>query len=335
MQIGSLPLDNPTVLAPLAGITNLPFRLLARRAGCALVCSEMVSAAGLVHGSAKTAQLLASVAAEKPVSMQLFGSDPDITAEAAARVEAAGADVLDINFGCAVKKIVKSGAGVALMREPQKAAALLGAVRKAVRIPLTIKIRTGWDPSGAQALQLAGIAESCGVDAIAVHPRTAGQAFRGCPDWSVIAAVKAAVAIPVIGNGDVTSAAEALAMRQTTGCDAVMIGRAAIGAPWLFSQVRAALQGQAPPPVDLTVRFAALREYLRASVRFFGERHACCMMRSRLGWFSRGLPHSSAFRESIKQLANEAQALEKLAAYEALLRRRAAERPPPPIETAP
>lgn len=335
MQIGTLPLDNPTVLAPLAGITNLPFRLLARRAGCALVCSEMVSAAGLVRGSAKTAQLLASVAAEKPVSMQLFGSDPDITAEAAARVEAAGADVLDINFGCAVKKIVKSGAGVALMREPQKAAALLGAVRKAVRIPLTIKIRTGWDPSGAQALQLAGIAESCGVDAIAVHPRTAGQAFRGCPDWSVIAAVKAAVAIPVIGNGDVTSAAEALAMRRETGCDAVMIGRAAIGAPWLFSQVRAALQGQPPPPVDLTVRFDALRAYLRASVRFFGERHACYMMRSRLGWFSRGLPHSSAFRESIKQLASEAQALEKLAAYEALLRRRAAERPPPPTGTAP
>jgi nifR3 family TIM-barrel protein len=327
MRIGSLTLENPTVLAPLAGITNLPFRLLARTAGCALVCSEMVSANGLVHGSAKTARMLATVADEKPVSMQLFGSDPQITAEAAARVEAAGADVLDINFGCAVKKIVKSGAGVALMREPQKAAALLGAVRQAVRIPLTVKIRTGWEASGAQALQIARIAEDCGVDAIAVHPRTAAQAFRGCADWPVIAAVKSAVAIPVIGNGDITCAADALAMRRKTGCDAVMIGRAAIGAPWLFGQVRAALEGQAPPPVDLALRFDALRAYLRASVRFFGERHACRMMRSRLGWFSRGLPHSSAFRESIKELASEAQALEKLAAYEALLRHREAEGP--------
>jgi nifR3 family TIM-barrel protein len=287
----------------------------------------MVSANVLVHGSAKTARMLASVADEKPVSMQLFGSDPQITAEAAARVEAAGADVLDINFGCAVKKIVKSGAGVAMMREPQKAAALLGAVRRAVRIPLTIKIRTGWEASGAQALQIARIAEDRGVDAIAVHPRTADQAFHGCANWPVIAAVKSAVAIPVIGNGDITCAADALAMRQKTACDAVMIGRAAIGAPWLFGQVRAALGGQTPPPVDLTVRFDALRAYLRASVRFFGERHACRMMRSRLGWFSRGLPHSSAFRESIKELASEAQALEKLAAYEALLRRREAEGP--------
>lgn len=334
MQIGSLTLENQTVLAPLAGITNLPFRLLARAAGCALVCSEMVSANGLVHGSTKTAQLLASVPEEKPVSMQLFGSDPDITAAAAVQVQAAGADVLDINFGCAVKKIVKTGSGVALMREPQKAEALLKAVRNAVSIPLSIKIRTGWDATGRQALQIAEIAENCGVDAIAVHPRTAGQAFRGCPDWSVIAAVKRAVAIPVIGNGDVTCPADALAMRRKTGCDGIMIGRAAIGAPWIFSQVTAALKGETPPPVDLTVRFEALRAYLRASVRFFGEKHACYMMRSRLGWFSRGLPHSSHFREGIKQLSSKAEALEKLAAYEALLRRREAERQQPPADAA-
>jgi len=212
MKIGTVTLDNNVILAPLAGITNLPFRLMAKQAGCGLVCSEMVSSHGLVYKSGKTEQMLDSAAEEKPLSVQIFGARPDIMAEAAAMVEAMGADILDINFGCAVRKVVKTGSGVALMNTPEIAQALLKAVRKTIRIPLTIKIRSGWDASGEQALHIARIAEDCGVDAVAVHPRTARQLFSGRADWSIIAAVKEKVAIPVIGNGDIFSAGDAVNM---------------------------------------------------------------------------------------------------------------------------
>jgi nifR3 family TIM-barrel protein len=190
MHIGSVTLTNNIVFAPLAGISNLPLRLLAKEAGCGLVCSEMVSANGLVYGSDKTAQLMHTAPEEYPLSVQLFGADPEITAEAARQAEAAGAAIVDINFGCAVKKIVKTGSGVALMRTPKRAEAVLKAVRRAITVPLTIKIRSGWEASGRQALAIARMAEDCGVDALTVHPRSAGQGFRGHSDWSVIAAVK-------------------------------------------------------------------------------------------------------------------------------------------------
>ena len=231
MQIGSVRLKNKAILAPLAGITNLPFRLMAKEAGCALVCSEMVSANGLVHKSIKTEQLLDSLPKEKPLSVQIFGFDPEIMAEAARVVESSGADIIDINFGCSVKKIVKNGSGVALMKMPKTAAALIKSVRNAVRIPLTIKLRTGWNPTGNQAFEISEIAEACGVDAIAIHPRTATQGFSGRADWSIIAALKRRVGIPVIGNGDIFSAQDALKMLEETRCDAVMIGRAAFFAP--------------------------------------------------------------------------------------------------------
>ncbi len=316
MHIGSVTLDNPTVMAPLAGITNLPHRLLAREAGCGLVVTEMVSANGLVHKAEKTRALLAGVADERPVAVQIFGSHPAIMAEAAEMAAAAGADILDINFGCAVKKILKSGSGAALMRVPETARAVLTAVRRRIGIPLTIKLRSGWDATGAQAVEIARIAEDCGVDAIAVHPRTAVQGFRGAADWSVIGAVKEAVAVPVIGNGDITQPADAVAMRRFTGCDAVMIGRAAIGAPWLFSQINAMVRGAAAPEaVTLDQRMAIMIQYLKASTAYLGEETACRMMRSRLGWFVKGMPRSSAFRTSIRQIETEAEALERIAAY--------------------
>ena len=246
MQIGNLTLDNNVILAPLAGITNLPFRLLAKASGCGLVCSEMISANGLVYQSGKTEQMLNSAPEEKPLSVQIFGSDPGIMAEAAAIVESKGADIVDINFGCSVRKVIKTGSGAALMKTPDQAKALLAAVRKSIRIPLTIKIRSGWDASGREALNIAGIAQDCGVDAIAVHPRTAGQLFRGRADWSIIAAVKKSVGIPVIGNGDIVSARNALKMLEETGCDAVMIGRKAIGDPAIFSRVLARMNGEEP-----------------------------------------------------------------------------------------
>ncbi|MDX1707097.1 MAG: tRNA dihydrouridine synthase DusB [Desulfobacterales bacterium] len=319
MQIGSLKLENQTVLAPLAGITNLPFRLLAKEAGCALVCSEMVSAHGLVNESYRTQQLLDSQPQEKPLSVQIFGSQPDVMAEAARLVEASGADILDINFGCAVRKIIKTGSGVALMRTPDTAAAVMREVRKAVSIPLTVKLRSGWDPTGNQAFEIAKIAESCGVDAIAIHPRTANQGFSGRADWTVIKELKKRVAVPVIGNGDICSADDAIAMLAQTGCDAIMIGRMAIGNPWIFSHVRARLLGEAEPQVGLEQQFELMRRYLQASVKYFGEEIACRMMRSRLCWFAKGLRNSSQFRKSINHISTQAEALQRIEAYQVSL----------------
>lgn len=320
MKIGSLSIDNNTVLAPVAGITNLPFRLMVKRAGCGLVCSEMISSNGIIFGSRKTLQMLDSCPEEKPVSFQIFGSEPSVMADAAVIAESRGADIIDINFGCSVKKVVKTGAGVALMKDKRRAGDVLKAVRNAVKIPLTIKIRTGWEKSGGDALAIAEIAESCGVDAIAVHPRTAGQGFRGTADWSVISMVKERVSIPVMGNGDIVEAKDALEMLKQTGCDAVMIGRAAIGNPWIFSQVTSLLSGKPSPPVDIEQRFCAMKEYLEANVKYFGEKQACYMMRSRLGWFVKGLPSSAGFRESIKKIVSENEAKEMISSYFDFLR---------------
>ncbi len=331
MNIGSIILNSPTVLAPLAGITNLPFRLIARAAGCGLVCSEMISANGLIHNSRKTFKMLESDAREKPLSIQLFGAKPDIMAEAAAMVEATGADILDINFGCSVKKVIKTGAGAALMATPDIAEALLKAVRNAIKIPLTIKIRSGWDASGKAALKMAAIAENCGVNAIAVHPRTALQAFRGHSDWPLIAAVKQSVSIPVIGNGDINTPQDALQMFQETGCDAVMIGRAAIGNPLVFQQINALLAGEEPPVVDIRRQFSMMRHYLESTIRYFGEQHGCRMMRSRLNWFVKGLPRCSRFREAITHIRTESEARALIEDYRnALLQPDSAPLPPAP-----
>lgn len=321
MQIGSLTLANNTILAPLAGITNLPFRLLAKEAGCGMVCSEMISSHGLVYKSEKTFKMLDSTPEEKPVSIQLFGARPDIMAQAATIVEASGADVVDINFGCSVRKIIKTGSGAALMRTPDLAEDLLKAVRRAIRIPLTIKIRSGWDASGDQAIHISKIAENCGVDAVTVHPRAAGQLFGGRADWSIIAAVKTSVSIPVIGNGDIMSAADAVRMLDETGCDGVMIGRKAISNPYIFSSVVARINGKENIEDDIASRFDIMLRYLKASVKYIGEEHACRMMRSRLGWFTKGMHKSSQFREAIKHLTSEKEGIELIHAYRDELRK--------------
>ena len=319
MKIGSVVLDNITILAPLAGITNLPFRLLAKASGCGLVCSEMISANGLVHRSSKTHELLESRIEEKPLSVQIFGSDPYVMAEAAAIVEASGADLLDINLGCAVKKVLKTGAGAALMKTPKKAEKIFLAVRKAISIPFTVKMRAGWDKSGNEAFAIAKVAEAGGVDGIAVHPRLATQGFGGKADWSLITAIKNSVSIPVIGNGDIVTPEDVLNMKKKTGCDAVMIGRAAIGNPWLFSQVASLMNGKESVPPDLSERFDAMTKYLNISIECFGEKRACRMMRSHLGWFVKGLRYSSRFRESIKELSTEREALSLIGEFKSFL----------------
>jgi tRNA-dihydrouridine synthase B len=315
LHIGNVKLDNITVLAPLAGITNLPMRLIAKEVGCGLVCSEMVSSNGLVHQSQKTEKLLESVPAEKPLSVQIFGADPGIMVAAAKIVESSGADILDINFGCSVRKILKSGSGAALMRKPDLAEAVIKSVRAAIKIPLTIKIRTGWEKNGDDARIIAKIAEDEGVDAIAVHPRLASQGFKGRADWQVISEIKRAASIPVIGNGDIVTARDAIQMLTETGCDAVMVGRAAIGNPWIFRQINTLLKGEDFHETDLPSRFHMMTRYLGASVVYFGEEHACYMMRSRLAWFVKGLPHARHFRESIKHISTEKEALELIKKY--------------------
>ncbi|MEE4113981.1 MAG: tRNA dihydrouridine synthase DusB [Desulfobacteraceae bacterium] len=299
----------------MAGITNLPLRLLAKRAGCGLVCSEMVSANGLVYGSGKTVQLLTSTPEEKPLSVQIFGSDPPIMAEAARIVQDSGADVVDINFGCSVKKILKCNSGSALMKDPPLARRILESVRKAVTIPLTIKIRTGWEPSGKQAMEIARLAEDCGADAIAVHPRTATQGFRGEADWSIIAAVKQALTVPVIGNGDVTTPADALRMLDETGCDGVMVGRAAIGNPRIFGEMIAAALGQPATVPNDAQRIDMMMGYLQDSVRYLGETTACRMMRSRLCWFVKGMRDAGKFRNAIRFIASEKEATDLIRQY--------------------
>jgi len=315
LQIGNVKLENITILAPLAGITNLPMRLIAKEVGCGLVCSEMISSNGLVHRSAKTEKLLESVPEEKPLSVQIFGSDPDIMAAAAKAVESSGADILDINFGCSVRKILKSGSGAALMRQSDLAEAVIRSVRAAVKIPLTIKIRTGWEKSGNDARSIAKIAEKEGVDAIAIHPRLASQGFKGRADWQVISDIKRVVSIPVIGNGDIVTAQDAIRMKTETGCDAVMVGRAAIGNPWIFRQINALLKGEDFRETDTSSRFRMMTRYLGTSVIYFGEEHACYMMRSRLAWFVKGMPHARHFRESIKHISTEKEARELIDIY--------------------
>jgi tRNA-dihydrouridine synthase B len=315
MKIGSLILENPLILAPMAGITQLPFRRLAKEAGCALVVTEMVSANGLVHGGRKTLELLKSHPTERPLSVQIFGADPAVMQEAARIVQAQGADLLDINLGCSVRKVVRQGAGAALMGQPKKLEAILKAVRRVVDLPLTIKIRSGWEPSGDQAVAVARMAEAAGVDAVAIHPRTALQGFAGRADWSLISRLKQRVFIPVIGNGDVSTPDDVVRMQRETGCNGVMIGRASIGNPWVFTQALDLLQSRQPRPPDLSKRLHGTLRYIDSSVNHFGEARAVRMMRSRVPWFVKGLPGSSRFRSSIIRVTSRQEMRDGVQAY--------------------
>jgi nifR3 family TIM-barrel protein len=235
--------------------------------------------------------------------------------EAAAMVEGSGADILDINLGCSVRKVVRQGAGVALMRDPERLESILTAVRRAITIPLTVKMRTGWEPSGAQAIRVARVAESCGVDAVSVHPRTAPQAFEGRADWSLIARVKEAVGVSVIGNGDIHEPDDVLKMQRETGCDGVMIGRSAIGNPWIFTQSLDRMNGKPVLQPDHAMRLDTLLRYVKYAVDHFGEDRAIPIMRSRVGWFTKGLPHSSCLRETMTRLKTEKEVRQVVESY--------------------
>ncbi len=302
LRIGSVTLENHLLMAPMAGITNLPFRTLVRRLGAGLVTTEMVSAVGLTMGHPRTRRYLQSWSEEKPLAVQIFGGAAKSMSEAARIAEAAGADILDINMGCPVRKVAKGGAGAVLLDHPDRVAEIVQAVRLACTVPLTVKIRAGWSPDRPMGVEIARVIEDCGADAVTVHPRFATQRYTGHADWLLIRAVKDALGIPVVGNGDVFRAEDALRMRAETGCDGVMIGRGAVGNPWIFSQVLDLERGLPPREPSLQERRAHILEHYRLLARTVGEHRAPYMMRGLLLAYTKGLPHSSRFRGRITRI---------------------------------
>ncbi|WP_298268059.1 tRNA dihydrouridine synthase DusB [Geobacter sp.] len=311
LAIGSLALENNLVLAPMAGITNLPMRLLAREQGAALCFTEMVSVNGLVRDGQKSFDLVRSIAADRPLGVQLFGDAPETVAEGARLVEA-DADLIDINMGCPVKKVVGTGAGSALLREPAKVREIVRAVRRATRLPLTVKIRSGWSCGEPNFLEIARIAEGEGCDAITLHPRSRSQMFEGRADWTHIAELKRAVGVPVIGSGDLFTAADVVAMLEDTDCDGVMVARGALGNPWIFRQALDLLagRGETTPSPDERLR-VALR-HLELFIETAGERVALMEMRKHLSWYSHGVPGAARFRKDINTIEGKGALLEAL-----------------------
>lgn len=299
MIIHKLSLANNIWLAPMAGISNLPYRRIMKRFGAGLVFSEMISANGLSRGGKQTRDLLVSSPDERPLGIQLFGEDPQLLARATALAES-HADLIDINFGCPVKKVVRSGAGSALLRNPAQIAAIVAAVRRATRLPLTVKIRSGWSLESVNYLETAHIAESEGADAVTLHPRTRCQGFSGHSDWEHLRRLKEAVKIPVIGSGDIFTADDALRMLRETGCDGVMIGRGGYGNPWLIRDIKARLDGRpAPPPPSPAERMEVAFQHLHLHLESFGPRKTLLDMRKHLCWYSRGLVEAATFRAAI------------------------------------
>ena len=301
LTIGTLPLQNNLLLAPRAGITDLPVRLLAREQGAALCFTEMVSVNGLVREGVKTFSLMASSPEDRPLGIQIFGDEPELLAEGARLAEGYG-DLLDINMGCPVRKVVGSGAGSALMREPAKVRAILKAVRRSTSLPLTIKIRTGWTCEEPTFLEIGRIAEEEGCDAVTLHPRSRAQMFEGHADWSRLRELKEALAIPVLGSGDLFRPADVMAMMEETGCDGVMIARGGLGNPWLFRQTLALLRGDEPIPPTPAERLAAARRHLELFSATSGERIAVREMRKHAAWYAKGIPGAAQFRDRVNRI---------------------------------
>jgi len=317
VKIGPVTLAAPLVTAPMAGFTDRIFRHLARKAGAALTYTEMISAQGLIYQSKATWALLDVKDEPGPVTVQLFGREPEILARATKLAVAAGADIVDLNMGCPTPKIVKNGEGAALMRDLPLAAAIVAAmVEAAGPVPVTVKMRKGWDENSVNVIEAARAVVEAGAAAVAIHGRTRSQFYSGQADWDCIRRVKEAVPVPVIGNGDIRTPADAVAMLEQTGCDAVMVGRAAIGNPWLLTAIRTRLEGRSePPPPDVATRMAMAIRHLNMMVELKGEKKAVKEMRKVLACYLRGLPGAARLRQHLYTLDTAAEVIATLNAY--------------------
>ena len=300
LKIGNVELDSPVALAPMAGVTDLPFRILCREQGCGLMCTEMVSAKALLYKNRNTKPLLETKPEERPVAVQLFGSDPEIMSEMALMLEEGPYDIIDVNMGCPVPKIVNNGEGSALMKNPKLAGEILSAMTRKLKKPVTVKFRKGFNDESVNAVEFAKMAEQSGAAAVAVHGRTREQFYSGKADWDIIRQVKEAVSIPVIGNGDIFTHQDAGRMMEETGCDGVMVARGAKGNPWIFSRIDHYLKtGEVLPKQGPEEVKQMILRHAELLVAFKGEYTAMREMRKHVSWYTAGYPHSAALRNEI------------------------------------
>lgn len=307
MRIGNILLPSGAGLAPMAGVTDAAMRLLCHETGAAWAVSEMLSAKGWIYSGGKnqaTRELLTRLPGEGIAGLQLFGREPEILARAAAELESAGFEFIDLNFGCPAPKITGNGEGSALMREPELIGRIVSAVANATHLPVTAKIRAGWDETCVNAPEVARICESSGARAIAVHARTRMQQYSGCADWSIIERVKKSVSVPVLGNGDVRSGADAVNMIAQTGCDGVIVGRAAQGNPWIFAEIRAFLNGEAYTPPTPRERVDMALRHFDLETELHGAKKGLLEMRKHIAWYVSGIPGAAKFRDSINLLVD-------------------------------
>jgi len=309
-------IEKAALLAPMAGISNLPFRIIARSFGCALAFTEMVSANGLIRDSQRTLDYLRSSDEDKPLGVQIFGADPYIMAHAAKIAADYGADLIDINMGCPVRKVIKTGSGAALMRNPALAGRIISSVVQAVTVPVTVKIRAGWSRNSINAVEMAQIAENAGAQAVTVHARTADQGFSGNADWNVIADVKKSVSIKVIGNGDIFRPHDAIRMLMETSCDEVMLGRGALGNPWIFKWIIKLKTGNTdeclPPPEEI---LKMIKYQWQKEKELSGAKSAAKNFRKHMLWYTRGLENSACFRKRAGMCSDEKSLMNELNKY--------------------
>ena len=300
MKIGDVYMHNNIFLAPMAGITDMPFRLICKEFGCGLVYTEMISAKGIYYKGNKTFDLAKIDEKERPVAIQIFGSEPEIMAYASTQLEKMGADIIDINMGCPTPKIVNNGDGSALMKDPKKAGKIIRTVSKSIKIPVTVKIRKGWDKKNINAIELALIAEENGAKAIAIHGRTRDEYYSGEADWDIIKQVKEKTSIPVFGNGDIYTPKDSKKMFEETGCDAILIGRGAQGNPWIFKRTIEYLNNnELIPEPSIEERIKMIIRHMDEMIEYKGEYNGIKQMRKHIAWYLKGMPNSSEIKNQI------------------------------------